>query len=63
MKLCRICRAVNESPIRLSPGHLVHPEHGKPMVYDVRSRAKCPDCGTLWYRGTDNFPVIVAARR
>jgi hypothetical protein len=34
--------------------HLVHPEHGKPMVFNAWGLAVCPDCGGAWHLGRDN---------
>lgn len=57
--ICDACAYVRDHPIRF-PTHLVHPEHGKPLVFDVRSEAVCPDCGTRWRRSNrDNSVVIV----
>ena len=33
---------------------LVHPEHGKPMVFDCRGSAVCRECGASWHLGRDN---------
>jgi hypothetical protein len=32
------------------PMHLVHPEHGKFMVFDIYGMAVCPSCAAIWYR-------------
>jgi hypothetical protein len=48
-KLCAPCKRVRDERVyRLRPTHLVHPEHGKPGVRDVRGHAICPECLTLW---------------
>lgn len=59
-RLCDPCQAVLDSPISLSPSWVVHPEHGKPQVFDVRCQAKCPTCAAIWHRGTDNVVRLVA---
>jgi hypothetical protein len=53
-KLCAPCSlAANDRYYRF-PIHLVHPEHGKRMVFDVRSEAVCPECRTHWRSQRDN---------
>jgi hypothetical protein len=51
---CSPCRAIATAPISLAATHLVHPEHRRPGVFDIRLEAICPDCGTRWRRTTDN---------
>lgn len=50
MTLCPTCRDLRDNPLHRLPAHLVHPEHGKPDVFDVHGRAKCPTCGAMWRR-------------
>lgn len=45
---CDDCIYTAEHPIFRFPTHLVHPEHGKAMCFDVRGEAVCPDCGAVW---------------
>lgn len=59
MKLCSACKRARDDPLFRFPNHLVHPEHGKPMVFDVYGIALCPDCGARWRRGGDNAVVLV----
>jgi hypothetical protein len=30
--------------------HLVHPEHGALMVFNISGVAVCPACRAMWYR-------------
>ena len=55
--LCRACIIVRDQPI-MKPRHLVHPETGDLMLFDVRSEAVCPTCGAR-YRRTLNVIVLV----
>ena len=44
----------------MKPMHLVHPETGDLMLFDVRSEAVCPTCGAR-YRRTMNVIALVDA--
>jgi hypothetical protein len=58
-QLCAPCsRAANDPYYRFAI-HLVHPEHGKRMVFDVRGEAVCPDCHTRWRATRRNTAEIV----
>jgi hypothetical protein len=59
---CDECVITADHPHFRFPTHLVHPEHGKPMVFNVWSIAVCPDCGAAWHRGTDNDVRLVGMR-
>jgi hypothetical protein len=48
-KLCEACIA-NVMASFGFPAHLVHPETGQHMMFDVHSHAKCPVCGAMWWR-------------
>jgi hypothetical protein len=59
--LCAPCSlAANDRYYRF-PIHLIHPEHGKPRVWDVRGEAVCPNCRTYWLAKRDNSVAIVNA--
>ncbi len=58
-KLCVTCIRTRDDPVFRFPMHVVHPEHGKPLVFDVRGEAICPDCGTRWRSKRDNSVEIV----
>jgi hypothetical protein len=47
-ELCKDCADAQE-PLK-TPTHLVHPEHGAPMVFDIFSIAVCPSCSAIWFR-------------
>jgi hypothetical protein len=47
--LCRACVIVREQPL-MTARHLVHPVSGEHMLFDVRSEAVCPTCGSRWRR-------------
>jgi hypothetical protein len=55
--LCRLCVIVRDQAI-MAPTHLVHPIGGEPMLFDVRGKAVCPDCGAR-YRRTLNVIASV----
>lgn len=52
--LCDTCTYHHDHPLFRFPTHLVHPEHGKAMVFNAWGLAICPDCGAAWHRGTNN---------
>lgn len=54
MALCDTCVIALEHPHFRFPTHLVHPEHGKPMVWSIAGEAVCPDCGATWRSNCDN---------
>ena len=37
-----------QEPLK-TPMHLVHPEHGAAMVFDIFGMAVCPSCSAIWY--------------
>jgi len=49
-KLCADCDRAAHDPAFSNPMHLVHPEHGKFMVFDIYGMAVCPTCSAIWYR-------------
>lgn len=49
MKPCSICIQVRDQSRVTVPRHVVHPDLGKPLLYDVRGLAICPDCGGVWH--------------
>ena len=59
-KLCKDCADALEDPLR-TPMHLVHPEHGKFMVFDIYGMAVCPTCAAIWYR--DNTGTVLLDKR
>jgi len=48
-KLCKDCADALKDRLK-TPMHLVHPEHGKFMVFDIYGMAVCPSCSAIWYR-------------
>lgn len=60
MKLCKPCRTACNDPHYRFPNHLVHPEHGKLMVFDVYGLEICPTCRAVWHSRRDNTVVFVA---
>ena len=63
LKLCKPCLEVRDMPTLRVPRHVVHPEHGKPRVFDVRGEAICPTCNTRWRAKRDNtFEIVRPAR-
>lgn len=48
-KLCEHCTDTLEDPLK-TPMHLVHPEHGAAMVFDIFGMAVCPSCAAIWHR-------------
>lgn len=59
MTPCSACLEIRDHPRTVQPLHVVHPETGRPQVYDVHGMAICPDCGGVWRRGADNRVVFV----
>jgi hypothetical protein len=57
--LCVLCKDALRDPLKPRPLHVVNPQCGTPRLYDIWSRAMCPTCGILWYRGKDNNVVIM----
>ena len=57
--LCPPCLTARDDPHYRFPLHLVHPEHGKRMVFDVRGQAVCPDCRALWRSTLANTVELV----
>jgi putative SOS response-associated peptidase YedK len=47
---CKECDRAAHDPAFSNPMHLVHPEHGKFMVFDIYGMAVCPTCSAIWYR-------------
>ena len=59
---CQARSSVRDHEHLIVPTHVVHPEHGKRMTFDVRGEAVCPTCGTRWRARRDNsFEIVVAA--
>lgn len=58
-KLCVACIRTRDDPHFKFPAHVVHPETGKPRVFDVRMEAVCPTCNTRWRAKRDNTFEIV----
>jgi hypothetical protein len=61
LELCDPCAFVQDHPFFRFPTHLVHPEHGKRMVWDVPGETVCPDCSTVWRSLRDNTISIAAS--
>jgi hypothetical protein len=57
--LCVTCIRTRDDPHFRFPTHLVHPEHGKHMTWDVRGEAVCPHCTTRWRSKRDNSVEIL----
>jgi hypothetical protein len=60
MTHCDECALTLHHPHYRFPQHLVHSEHGKPMVFDVRGEAVCRGCNTVWRSNWDNTVSIAA---
>lgn len=61
MKLCPACdRAAHDSAVS-NPMHLVRPEHGTAMVFDIYGMAVCPSCSAIWYR--DHKGMVLLSER
>jgi hypothetical protein len=45
-----LCMTAHTDKLFRNPRHLVHPESGELMLFDIRSEAVCPDCGARWRR-------------
>jgi hypothetical protein len=58
--LCVTCTRTRDDPYAIVPMHVVHPEHGTPRVFDVRSEAVCLTCNTRWRAKRDNSFEIVS---
>jgi hypothetical protein len=58
---CDICVYHRDHLLYRHPQHLIHPEHGKPMVWDIYGEAVCPDCNTRWRSKRDNSVELLAA--
>lgn len=58
-RVCDPCLVARDHPFFRFPLHLVHPEHGKRMVFDVRGEAVCPECRTRWRATQRNTFEIV----
>jgi len=56
--LCALCDAASETEGSHAPSHVVHPQSGKPGLYDIYSNAKCPECGALWHRRRNKAMLI-----
>lgn len=63
MTPCRICTAVRDAPRLTVPRHVVHPELGKPRLFDVRGLAICKDCGGVWHARRDNTFALLGCVR
>jgi hypothetical protein len=58
IKLCVKCIATRDDESSTLPLHLVHPENGKPMVFDEYGMAVCPTCGAKWRRDPDRCVLV-----
>jgi len=58
--LCDACTTARDQPY-MTPGHLVHPLDGEPMLFDVRSEAVCPTCGSRWRRTLNVVTLVEGA--
>lgn len=58
--LCSPCLEAHSHPHYRFPIHLVHPVHGKKMVFDPHGLAICPTCRAVWHSRCDNSVVFVA---
>jgi hypothetical protein len=58
LPLCARCRRAKHDPLFRFPAHLVHPEHGAHMVFDVRGEAICPECGARWRRLRNEVELV-----
>lgn len=47
---CGTCVETANDPLFNTPLHVVHPERGTPLLYDVRGVAVCRTCRAVWYR-------------
>ena len=56
--LCAFCQAAIDNECTQAPNHVVHPQSGKPGLYDIYSNAKCPECGALWHRRRNEAMLI-----
>jgi hypothetical protein len=59
--LCSPCGEIHDRPLACFPAHLVHPEDGTRMVWDVRGLAVCPECGAIWRFTRQNTVELVIA--
>src|SRR5258706_9086841 len=48
--LCLDCDRAPHDPAFGNPMHLIHPERGAAMVFDIYGMAVCPTCSAIWYR-------------
>lgn len=57
-KLCAACIRASRDPLFSTPAHLVHPESGRPGLFDIHGNAICPDCGALWHRPRNEVKLV-----
>lgn len=43
--------------------HLVHPEHGAHMVFDIHGVAVCPSCNAMWFRDRKGAVLLRERKR
>lgn len=55
-ELCKDCTDAQD-PLK-APMHLVHPEHGALMVFDIFGIAVCPSCIAIWFRDRKGAVLI-----
>lgn len=55
--LCEQCDLAVRVGGRFTPD-LVHPVTGEKMLFDVRSKAKCPTCGAMWHRDRAGVKLV-----
>jgi len=60
MKLCADCDRAAHDPYFSNPMHLVHPEHGKFMVFDIYGMAVRPSCAAIC---RDHKGVVLLERK
>ena len=58
MKLFPDCDRAAHDPAFSNPMHLVHPEHGAAMVFDIFGMAVCATCGTRWMRERNHVVLV-----
>jgi len=56
-EVCKVC-IENVMASFGYPAHLVHPETGKHMMFDLQRHAKCPVCGAMWLRTRRRMKLI-----
>ncbi len=57
-KLCELCRKASTDPLFRNPRHLVNPQTGELMLFDIHGKAVCPDCGAVWHRLRNDLKLV-----